>query len=139
MGFVYWLRVQQDASGEAFTDDWAGVARLDDACQCRCVRDVYVYEIWPAILARNIKGLHELQCLRLDRPGQTEFKTLMRFESIEAVQEFAGQDYAKAIVPPRARELLRRYDSRAEHFEIREIVVAAAAGSPQESRTRQSA
>jgi len=98
-------------------------------------------EIWPAILARNIKGLHELQCLRLDRPGHTEFKTLLRFESIEAVQEFAGQDYTKAVVPPRARELLRRYDARAEHFEICEIVAANAAVPVQGQREqmRQSA
>jgi hypothetical protein len=95
-------------------------------------------EIWPGILARNIKGLHELQCLRLDRPGHTEFKTLMRFESIEAVQEFAGQDYTKAVVPPRARALLRRYDDRAEHFEVCEIV-AANATVPVQGRMRQSA
>lgn len=98
-------------------------------------------ELWPTFLARNIKGFHELQCLRLDRPGHTEFQTLMRFESIDAVQEFAGQAYTKAVVPPRARELLRRYDARAEHFEIREIMVAApvspAQGRPE--RTRQSA
>jgi hypothetical protein len=85
-------------------------------------------ESLPAILARKIKGFHEIHCMRLDRPGHTEFQTLMRFESIDAVREFAGQDYTKAVVAPRARELLRRYDTRAEHFEIRDIIVADAAG-----------
>ena len=37
-------------------------------------------EEWPAIFARNIKGLREIECLRLVRPGHTEFKTVMRFE-----------------------------------------------------------
>jgi hypothetical protein len=78
-------------------------------------------EEWPAIFARNIMGLREMQCMRLTRPGHTEFQTLMRFESMDAVREFAGEDYAKAVLTPRARELLRRYDARVEHFEIREI------------------
>lgn len=78
-------------------------------------------EEWPAIFARNIKGLRDIECLRLVRPGHTEFKTVMRFDSLEAVREFAGEDYTKAVLPPRARELLRRYDARAEHFEIREV------------------
>jgi hypothetical protein len=78
-------------------------------------------EEWPAIFARNIKGLREIECLRLVRPGHTEFKTVMRFDSLDAVREFAGDDYTKAVLPPRARELLRRYDARVEHFEIREV------------------
>jgi heme-degrading monooxygenase HmoA len=78
-------------------------------------------EEWPAIFARNIKGLRDIECLRLVRPGHTEFKTVMRFDSLDAVREFAGEDYAKAVLMPRAIELLRRYDARVEHFEIRDI------------------
>jgi heme-degrading monooxygenase HmoA len=78
-------------------------------------------EEWPAIFARNIKGLREIECLRLVRPGHTEFKTVMRFESLDAVREFAGKDFTKAVLMPRAIELLRRYDARVEHFEIRDV------------------
>jgi hypothetical protein len=78
-------------------------------------------EEWPAIFARNIKGLREIECLRLIRPGHTEFKTVMRFDSMEGVQEFAGPDFTKAVLAPRAIELLRRYDARAEHFQIVEV------------------
>jgi hypothetical protein len=78
-------------------------------------------EEWPAIFARHIKGLREIECLRLVRPGHTEFKTVMRFDSLDAVREFAGKDFTKAVLMPRAIELLRRYDARVEHFEIRDI------------------
>jgi hypothetical protein len=78
-------------------------------------------EEWPSIFSRNIKGLRDIECLRLVRPGHTEFKTVMRFDSMVSVEEFAGPDVAKAVLTPRAIELLRRYDVRAEHFEIREI------------------
>ena len=98
-------------------------------------------EFWPTIFARNIKGLREIQCMRLVRPGHTEFKMVMQFDSMDAVREFAGEDYTKAVIPPRARELLRRYDTRAEHFEIREIraLDAAAAAQGRQGQMRQSA
>jgi hypothetical protein len=33
---------------------------------------------------------------------------VMLFDSMDAVREFAGDDYTKAVIPPRAHELLRR-------------------------------
>jgi hypothetical protein len=44
----------------------------------------------------------------------------MFFDSWEAVKEFAGEDYETAYVPPRAREVLSRFDDRSRHYEIRE-------------------
>ncbi len=44
----------------------------------------------------------------------------MWFESLEAVQEFAGADYEVAVVPSAARQLLRRFDGRSAHYEVRE-------------------
>ncbi|MFW9832045.1 MAG: hypothetical protein ACFFD8_09755 [Candidatus Thorarchaeota archaeon] len=42
----------------------------------------------------------------------------MWFDSIEAVQAFAGDDYETAVVPPKARALLSRYDTHAQHYEV---------------------
>jgi len=33
---------------------------------------------------------------------------------------FAGADYEAAVVPPKARALLTRFDERSQHYEIRE-------------------
>jgi hypothetical protein len=52
-------------------------------------------EFWPTIFARNIKGLREIQCMRLVRPGHTEFKMVMQFDSMDGVREFAGDDYTE--------------------------------------------
>ena len=51
---------------------------------------------------------------------EVEFVTILRFDSLDAVREFAGEDYAEAHVPPEAREVLSRYDDRARHYEVRE-------------------
>jgi hypothetical protein len=44
----------------------------------------------------------------------------MWYDSIEAVREFAGDDYEKAVVPPEARVLLSRFDDRSQHYEVRD-------------------
>ncbi|MHA2156607.1 MAG: acyl-CoA dehydrogenase [Candidatus Hodarchaeales archaeon] len=43
----------------------------------------------------------------------------MWFDSLEAIRAFAGEDYEVAVVPPKARRLLSRYDARSQHYEVR--------------------
>lgn len=65
-----------------------------------------------------IEGYHGATVLRRAvAGGEVEFTTLTRFESIEAIRAFAGEDYEASHVAPRARELLLRFDSRCQHFE----------------------
>jgi hypothetical protein len=35
------------------------------------------------------------------------------------VRTFAGQDYELAVVPPKARAVLKRFDERSQHYEVR--------------------
>jgi hypothetical protein len=49
-----------------------------------------------------------------------EFVTIMWFDTWEAVKRFAGEDHELAYVPPKAREVLARFDERSQHFEIKE-------------------
>ncbi len=55
--------------------------------------------------------------LRRDVEHEVEFVTITRFDSVEAVKEFAGEDYEVAVVPPDARKLLARFDARSAHYE----------------------
>jgi heme-degrading monooxygenase HmoA len=78
-------------------------------------------EIFPGIAAKNVPGYRGIQLFR--RPIQddeVEFITIMWFDSWEAVRQFAGEEYERAYVPPKAREVLARYDERSQHYEIRE-------------------
>ena len=80
-------------------------------------------EIFEGIRDRQIPGLKDLQLLRRPAGAEVEFTTIMRFESLDAVAEFAGEDYEAAVVPPNARAVLSRFDDRSQHYEIR-IAVA---------------
>jgi heme-degrading monooxygenase HmoA len=76
-------------------------------------------EIFAGITSRNIHGLHRIQLLRRSQDAEVEFVTVMEFESLDAVREFAGEDYEVAVVPPKARAVLAHFDSRSQHYEIK--------------------
>ena len=76
-------------------------------------------EIFHGIESRSIDGFKDIQLLRRDTQSETEFITIMRFESLDAVKKFAGDDHEKAVVPEKARQLLKRYDATSQHYEIK--------------------
>ena len=76
-------------------------------------------EIFSGIAAREIRGYRGIELLRREGLDLTEFVTIMTFDSLESVRAFAGADYEMAVVPPKARTLLERYDARSAHYEIR--------------------
>ena len=76
-------------------------------------------EIFKGIEERRIAGFRGIQLFRRSLGAEVEFITIMRFDSLEAVRAFAGDDYEVAVVPPPARALLSRFDERSQHYEIR--------------------
>ena len=76
-------------------------------------------EIFPGIAAKNVSGYRRIRLLRRPLDGEVEFITVMRFESLDDVIRFAGEDYEKSYVPLKAKEVLARFDDRSQHYEIR--------------------
>ncbi len=76
-------------------------------------------EILVGIQNRQIPGYRGIQLFRRDLGDEIEFVTVMWFDSIDAVRAFAGEDYELAVVPPKARALLARFDERSQHYEVK--------------------
>jgi len=76
-------------------------------------------EIFAGIENRRIAGFRGIQLLRRDAGTEVEFVTIMNFDSLDAVRDFAGDDYEAAVVPPAARAVLLRFDARSQHYDIR--------------------
>lgn len=74
-------------------------------------------EILPGIADQKIPGYHGAHLLRRDLEDEVEFITLLWFDSLDNVREFIGEDYEVAYVPPKAREILSRFDARSQHYE----------------------
>jgi len=72
-------------------------------------------EVLPGIhRVRGFKGAH---LLRRDVKDGVEFVTITLFDSLDAVKEFAGEDYEGAVILPEAHRLLSRFDARSAHYE----------------------
>ena len=96
---------------------WHGWTTLDNA---ESYENLLKEEIFTGIQGRHIPGYHGINLFRRQVNDEVEFITLMWFDSIQAVREFAGDDYEMAVVPPKARAVLKRFDARSQHYELRE-------------------
>ena len=76
-------------------------------------------EIFQGIQDRQIAGYQGIHLLRRNLEDEVEFVTIMWFDSLDAVRTFAGEDYEAAVVPPKARALLSRFDARSQHYEVK--------------------
>ncbi|MFN3658988.1 MAG: antibiotic biosynthesis monooxygenase family protein [Pseudolabrys sp.] len=77
-------------------------------------------EIFPGILGRGIAGFRRIELFRGPAGDEVEFVTVMWFDSMDAVKAFAGEDHETAVVPPKARAVLKRFDGRSRHYDVRE-------------------
>jgi antibiotic biosynthesis monooxygenase (ABM) superfamily enzyme len=91
---------------------WRGWTRAETA-------DAYerflLTELFPKL--RAIPGFRGADVLRRPDGAEVAFVTLTRFETLDAIRAFAGDDYETPVLEPTARALLVRFDPRAEHFE----------------------
>jgi len=75
-------------------------------------------EIFIDIQDRRIPGYRGIQLFRRTLQDEAEFVTVMWFDTIDAIRTFAGENYEVAVVPAKARELLKRFDARSQHYEV---------------------
>ena len=79
-------------------------------------------EIFVGIKEKGIKEFIEIQLYRREIESEVEFITIMWFNTIEAVIEFAGEDYEQCVVPEKARKVLKRFDERSQHYEVKAVL-----------------
>ena len=79
-------------------------------------------EIFPGIAAKTIAGYRGIELLRRPLQNEVEFITIMRFDTLQAVKDFVGEDYETVYVPDKARQVLSRFDDRSQHYELRETL-----------------
>ena len=94
---------------------WHGWTRKADA---KAYEEMLQNEIFPSIAARNIKGYRGSELFINESADEVEFVTLLRFDSMDAVKEFAGTDEGKPVIYPKAEALLTRMDDRSQHYRI---------------------
>lgn len=105
-----------EENGKMISRIWHGWTTRDNADKYEAL---LTEEIFSGIQNRHIHGFKGIQLLRRQSGDKVEFVTIMLFDSLDAVREFAGQDYEQAVVPEKARAMLAHFDERSQHYEIR--------------------
>lgn len=77
-------------------------------------------EVIPQIESYKMEGYRKIEVLRSDHLEETEFITIMYFDSLELVKQFMGEDYEVAHVPEAAQKVLKRWDERSQHYEVKD-------------------
>jgi hypothetical protein len=97
---------------------WRGWTELQNA-------DAYETLLTGTVLPglENIEGYRGGYVLRSDGPSETEFVVVNLFDSMEAVKQFAGPDYAVPVFEPEARVLLSKVEPIARHYHVRASTV----------------
>lgn len=76
-------------------------------------------ELFPQVKrelgAHGYRGFH---VLRLDRGAEVEFMTMVWFESMKAVESFAGANCERPVISEKAHKLLSHFENRCEHYEL---------------------
>lgn len=77
-------------------------------------------EIFPGIVGRAIPGFVRIELGRASVGDEVEFVAIMWFDTLDAIKAFAGAEYETAVVPPKARAVLKRFDALSQHYEVRD-------------------
>jgi len=87
-------------------------------------------EAYEALLTTKVlPGLWEVPgyrggyVLRDDHADEVEFAVINFFDSLDAVKQFAGENYTVPVFEPEARALLARIEPAAVHYEVRAATV----------------
>jgi heme-degrading monooxygenase HmoA len=92
---------------------WRGAVRRSNA-------DEYAAYIVDTGLAdyRRTPGNRGAWMLRRDVGELTEFLTFTLWDSLDAIKEFAGEDYATAVFYPEDDRYLVERDEQCAHYEV---------------------
>jgi heme-degrading monooxygenase HmoA len=82
--------------------------------------DAYFHHVTETVFPslKALAGHRGAWLLRCEVDGRTEFLALTLWESLEAIEAFAGRDIDTAIVEPEARAVLAEFDEFARHYEV---------------------
>ncbi len=95
---------------------WHGYTTKDNA---DTYESLLQKEIFVGIANKKIEGYRGIQLLRRELSAETEFITIMWFDSVDSVKKFASEDYEKAVVPDAAQKVLSHYDKVSTHYIVK--------------------
>ncbi|MEL7004360.1 MAG: antibiotic biosynthesis monooxygenase [Bacteroidota bacterium] len=66
----------------------------------------------------KLDGFKSAVVLKSDLSEGVEFVVITKWDSLDSIKQFAGDDIEKAVVPKKAEAMMIRYDDRVKHYEV---------------------
>jgi heme-degrading monooxygenase HmoA len=92
---------------------WHGIARTEESGR-------YVAHLKGATLPHlaRLQGFVDASILRRAVPEGVEFLVVTRWESLDAIRQFAGDDVDVAVVPGEVQAMMVRFDRTVAHYDV---------------------
>ena len=78
---------------------------------------IFYQEVIPGIEAKKPKGFLGAELLRRDLEHETEFMSILVFESMQNIIDLLGENYLDCYVPEAAKQVLSSWDEKARHYQ----------------------
>lgn len=92
---------------------WRGLCR---AQQASAYIEHLEKDTFPAV--RRLAGFLDARILHRQVPQGVEFLVVTRWESLEAIRAFAGDDVEAAVVPQNVRAMMIEFDAACRHYTV---------------------
>ncbi len=93
---------------------WRGWTTIENA---NAYEKLLREHVFPGL--KELDGYRGGYILRQEGNDEVEFVVMNLFDSLEAVQLFAGPDYTIPVFEPEARQLLSKVEPVARHYEVK--------------------
>lgn len=67
----------------------------------------------------KIDGFISASILRRELDEGIEFLVVTKWEDLEVIRQFAGEDITRAVVPLTVQDMLKTYDRTVRHYELK--------------------
>jgi hypothetical protein len=95
---------------------WNGWTTKQNAAK---LESILTTEIIPEFEKNLPTGFRGIQLMTVEDGDQMKFTTIMYFDSLNVVKDFAGENYAVSHIDPKVKPLLTHYDLAAQHSVIK--------------------
>src|SRR5262245_24657640 len=92
---------------------WRGMAKADRA-------DEYVAHLRGVTLPElaRIEGFISASIMKRPSEGGVEFLIVTLWESLDAIERFAGPELERAVVPEEVQRMMIEFDQHARHYDV---------------------
>ena len=92
---------------------WLGIAKKERAGE-------YILHLQNDTFKKikNIEGYISSRILQREVKEGIEFLIITEWESIEAIRQFAGEQFNIAVVPELVKEIMIKYEHKVKHYSV---------------------